>query len=141
MPKNKIQTVPKNKIQTVQKTTAVVQQIRQGPIPTPEDMASYKIVDPSLPSRIMKMAETEQENQNKYRSDILEKQDSLNRRDFIYDTVALCFCAVLCLVFIISAVILFLNDKTISAGLFSVSAFIVLPKSFLGKRASKKDSK
>lgn len=131
----------KNKMQPVHKTTAVVQQIRQGPIPTPEDMASYKIVDPSLPSRIMKMAEIEQEDQHKYRTDILEKHNLLNRRDFIYDTVALCFCAFLCLVFIISAAFLFLNDKNFAACLFSATAFIVLPKSFLGKRASKKDGK
>lgn len=35
------------------KISAVVAQLRQGPIPSPEDMRGYKLVDADLPNRII----------------------------------------------------------------------------------------
>lgn len=70
------------------KTSAVVAQLRQGPIPSPEDMRGYKLVDADLPNRIMTMAENEQNTQYSLRSKIIDNRENMSRRDFISDMAA-----------------------------------------------------
>ena len=116
------------------KTSAVVAQLRQGPIPSPEDMRGYKLVDADLPNRIMTMAENEQNTQYSLRSKIIDNRENMSRRDFISDMAALGTCTFLCTCMIIAASVMFYCDKTGAGIFFTATALISLPKTFLWPR-------
>lgn len=130
-----------SKPQNNSKALVQAQYYRSGPIPTPEEMQGYKQIRDNLPDRIMTMAEKEQDNSFTLRNKIIEGRVEIQRKDAVYDMVALCFCSVLCLIFILAALFLFYNDKNGAAAFFCFSAFVTLPKTYLKPREKKSENK
>lgn len=54
--------------------------MHSGPLPTAEDMAKYAQADPSIPLRIMAMAELEQTERHSFRREVLREQTVLAKR-------------------------------------------------------------
>lgn len=131
----------------------VIAQLRQGPIPTPQEMAGYKNVSPDLPDRIMKMAEKEQDSQYSLRIALAKSKDKIeensykrDRLTFILKISALILATILCIIFIGCAVYFFIKGNSFAGSLFTAPAFIAILKYMLGInlsdfREKHKDSK
>jgi Predicted membrane protein (DUF2335). len=133
-------------------TNYIVQKIHHGPMPSPEDLQNYKLTQPDLPERMMKMAEISQQNKSKHADKVLElkdrelelnkiqieKNDTAHSREIINQRLSLVAAFLIVLVCIIGSFILAWHDKTAVASIIGGTTVVGVVATFLKNKTSEK---
>lgn len=132
--------------------SVTIQKVRSGPLPPPSEMEAFGRIDPSLPGRIMEMAEKEQALRHKITSEEMQfhkdgqqaqfemsksAQNAYNRDSFI----GLIFAFILLGSVIIGGFTLIALDYTITGSIFSGAGVVAAITNFFLRRPNSQDEK